>query len=375
RSRLVLDTAMDAVVLLDAPGRIISWNREAQSLFGWSREEVMGKDLTDLILPVRAREGAGGEVTPSLSARAGGGVNQRSEITVVRRNGTEFPAELSITTIQQDQLVIQSVFLRDITARRRADLEIRELNQTLERRVAERTAQLEATNQELEAFSYSVSHDLRAPLRHIDGFTTMLRDESKERLSETGGRYLSIISQGAKRMGALIDDLLAFSRTGRTEMRLGSVVTEDLVAEVRTEMESDLAGRDIAWEVSPLPVVQADRALLKQVWVNLLSNAVKYSRKRDRAEIRVRCRRNERDEFEFSVADNGAGFDQRYGDKLFGVFQRLHAPEDYEGTGIGLANVRRIVARHGGRVWAEGKVDAGATFYFTVPAGKTAVTA
>jgi light-regulated signal transduction histidine kinase (bacteriophytochrome) len=240
------------------------------------------------------------------------------------------------------------------------------LNEGLEIRVQERTAALLATNQELDAFCYSVSHDLRAPLRHIDGFVDMLRQETNGHLGPTGERYLGVISNSARRMGNLIDDLLVFSRMGRAETRMGRVVTRKMVDEVIAEVTSAETGRVIEWHIGSLPEVMADRSMLQQVWVNLLANAVKYSRGRNPARIVVAGVARD-DEWEFSVSDNGAGFDMKYADKLFGVFQRLHGIEEFEGTGIGLANVRRIVTRHGGRTWANGKVNEGATFYFTLP--------
>ncbi len=256
-----------------------------------------------------------------------------------------------------------------LEAHRQAEQEIKKLNEELEKRVVERTAQLENANKELEAFSYSVSHDLRAPLRHIDGFAEMLRDDASAVLGERSRRYLETISTSAKRMGALIDDLLVFSRMGRAEMRQSRFAMDRLVKEVLKEMKTEFQRRQIDWEIDPLPEVWGDRAMLKQVWVNLLSNAVKYTRPRERARIQIRCARTSERELQFCVRDNGVGFDMQYSNKLFGVFQRLHHAEEFDGTGIGLANVRRIVHRHGGRTWAEAKVDQGASFYFALPDG------
>jgi ABC-type amino acid transport substrate-binding protein/nitrogen-specific signal transduction histidine kinase len=226
---------------------------------------------------------------------------------------------------------------------------------------------LVAANKELEAFSYSVSHDLRAPLRHVSGFVQLLQANAKDRLDETGARYLDVIAGAAKKMGELIDDLLSFSRTGRAQMHLEAVPLGPLVDECRRELEPETSGRAVEWKIGELPEVAADRALLRQVMANLLGNAVKYSRNRSPARIEVSSRR-ENNEFIVCVRDNGAGFDMKYADKLFGVFQRLHTDAEFEGTGIGLANVRRIVVRHGGRTWAEGEVDKGAAFYFSLPA-------
>jgi len=240
--------------------------------------------------------------------------------------------------------------------------ELNEVNQQLEKRVAE----LNALSQELEAFSYSVSHDLRAPLRHITGFASMLDKSAGRSLDEKDRRYLTTIADAAKRMGRLIDDLLVFSRMGRKELTHGRVDLGTLVEDVRREVSADLNGRSVQWTIHPLPVVEGDTATLRMVLTNLLANALKYSSTRTKAEIEVGANRSSNETVVF-VRDNGVGFDMQYADKLFGVFQRLHSTDEFEGTGIGLANVRRIVHRHGGRVWADGAVDRGATFFFSLP--------
>jgi two-component system sensor histidine kinase/response regulator len=253
-----------------------------------------------------------------------------------------------------------------VIARALAVRDLRIENLALERRVRERTTELEAANQELEAFSYTVSHDLRAPLRHIRGYLQLLGHELDSSLTPDARQLLEKVFGSAHSMEMLIDHLLEFARMGRSELRREAFRTDELVKEVLREMERDLAGKEMRWQIEPLPQVFADRAMLKQVWTNLLSNAVKYSRHRLPPQIHIGWR-SKGTEFEFFVRDNGAGFDMQYADRLFGVFQRLHPNEEFEGTGIGLANVRRIVSRHGGRVWAEAKVNEGATFYFTLP--------
>lgn len=367
RIRAVINAALSAVVVIDAEGRILDWNARAEEMFGWTRREAMGRSLNELIVPATDREAHRRGMAQFSTSGSGPVLDRLIERQALRRDGREFPVEMSISPVQANGATSFCGFITDISARKAAEREIRQWNVNLEQRVRERTAQLEAVNRELEAFSYSVSHDLRAPLRHITGFADMLRQSAAERLDDTGRRHLGIISNAAKQMGALIDDLLVFSRLGRSELRRTRVNAGELVAEVIQEMADDMRGRRINWHIAALPEVYADRTLLKQVWVNLVSNAVKYSRLREVAVIRIGHRDNERSECEFSVADNGAGFDMQYVGKLFGVFQRLHMAEEFEGTGIGLANVQRIILRHGGRVWAEGKVDEGATFYFTLP--------
>jgi signal transduction histidine kinase len=232
-----------------------------------------------------------------------------------------------------------------------------------------RNQELLAANKELEAFSYSVSHDLRAPLRHIDAFVQMAREETQPCLTEDGRRYLDAISGAAKQMNHLVEGLLAVSRLGRADVRRSLVQLDELVKEVLQDLTGDTEHRNIVWEIAPLPELRADRALLKVVWTNLISNAIKYTCKRERAEITIGWT-DKPGEFEFFVRDNGAGFDMRHSAKLFGVFQRLHRADEFEGLGIGLANVRRIITRHGGRTWAEGKVAEGATFFFALPKAK-----
>jgi len=234
------------------------------------------------------------------------------------------------------------------------------------RELLERTAQLEAANKELESFSYSVSHDLRAPLRHITGFAILLQKKASSVLDEANLQYLNTISESAKQMGNLIDDLLAFSRIGRSEVKKSRVNLGFLVKDILNDLQEETKGRDITWKVGELPEVYCDGSMLRLVFVNLISNAAKFTRPRAKAEIEIACIGG-KGEFIFFVRDNGVGFDPKYKDKLFGVFQRLHRQDEFEGTGIGLANVQRLIHRHGGRTWADGKIDNGATFYFSLP--------
>lgn len=292
-------------------------------------------------------------------------------ILLSARAGEE--AKLTGLETGADDYLVKPFSARELLARVKTHLEMARVRQKameaardLAETRAALVAELEQRNKELEAFSYSVSHDLRAPLRHIDGFTGLLERHAEATLDDKGRRYLKTISEAAKQMGALIDDLLTFSRLGRAELRHVPVRLQDLVDEVRRILDPEIAGRAVVWAIGELPEVQGDPQLLRLVLQNLIGNALKYTRPRPEARIEIGARREDT-ETVCSIRDNGVGFDMRYADRLFGVFQRLHTSAEFEGTGIGLATVRRIVHRHGGRVWADGGVDRGACFSFTLP--------
>jgi K+-sensing histidine kinase KdpD len=259
---------------------------------------------------------------------------------------------------------LQGRIERDLrNARDNLQVEVQQRTQDL----ANRAAELQAANKELESFAYSVSHDLRAPLRHIIGFAELLQKQATSALDGKSRRYITTIQDSARRMGNLIDDLLGFSRVGRAQAKKTTISLEQLVKEAIAEVAQETGGRDIAWKIGPLPPCYGDRSMLKLVLVNLIANAVKFTRTRTRAEVEIGCANAKQDDLEVFVRDNGVGFDMRYANKLFGVFQRLHSSEEFEGTGIGLATVQRIIHRHGGEVRAEGAPDGGATFYFSIP--------
>ena len=267
------------------------------------------------------------------------------------------------TRDEQEDVEALAVVFSEVLNRRRAEKKIRELNEELNHHIM----QAEASNKELEAFSYSVSHDLRAPLRHITGFVELLSKRDLSSLDEKSRHYLQVISEAARKMGTLIDDLLAFSRMSRTELKKTEIDFGALVREIISELSEETKGRDIVWEITALSSVAGDAAMLRQVMVNLIANALKFTRQLPRARIEIGSITDQPEETLFYVKDNGVGFDMKYVDKLFGLFQRLHSSEEFEGTGVGLANVQRIIHRHGGRVWAEGAVGGGAVFWFSLP--------
>jgi PAS domain S-box-containing protein len=358
RFRGIAEAAPDAIISADGGGNITYFNHGAERMFGYGGSEVTGQPLT-LLMPERLRHAHQEGLKRFLSTGKGDVIGKTVELVGTRRDGNEFPLELSLSSWKIDEGVFFTAILRDVTERKRAEEEVRKVN-----------AQLEAANQELEAFSYSVSHDLRAPLRAIDGFSRILLDEHAPDLSEEEQRLLKLVRENAVNMGQLIDDLLAFSRLGRQPLKKENIATVELARQVYDELKTQQNGRQIEVSFADLPECQGDPRLLKQVFVNLLSNALKYTRKLEVTRIELGCDRS-KGETAFFVKDNGVGFDMRYAHKLFGVFQRLHRSEEYEGTGVGLAIVQRVIHRHGGRVWAEGELNKGATFYFSLGGGET----
>lgn len=363
----IVESALDAILLLDHEGVVREWNRAAEEMFGYSREDAVGRKLDSLIATAAMMDLYQQELAKYLVMGVGSLIGRPIEMTARRADGSELAIELGIAPIPGSTPSLYSAVIRNVTASKAAAGEIIRLNAELEQRVRERTAELQAANHELESFSYSVSHDLRAPLRHITGFVSMLQSHGAEKLDDEGRELLQSIADAADRMARLIGALLTFSRTGRSDLTKKLLDLGPMVRSVQGELREECRGRKVEWLIDPLPSVEADAELLRQVWVNLLSNALKYTRTRKVARIEIGAHREGR-EWICHVRDNGVGFDPRYGDKLFNVFQRLHRAPEFEGTGIGLANVRLIVQRHGGRAWAEGEPGQGATFYFSLPA-------
>jgi PAS domain S-box-containing protein len=367
--RNLLESAPDAIVIMTSRGEIHLVNAQTEKLFGYKREELLGLAVEVLIpqsrraqhLPYRD------EHLRSLQERPTG---QVLELWARRKDGTLFPVEISLSLLETSEGTLITSVIRDVSEHRRAEDKIRHLNMELNQRLSD----LSVVNKELESFSYSVSHDLRAPLRHIDGFARILKEEHAAVLSDDAHRYLDRVLQASNRMGQLVDDLLNLSKIGRKELARQKTKLGDLLRQVMTELPAEATSRNIEWRIDPLPDMDCDPGLIKLVLSNLLANAVKFTRLQQHPVIEVGT-----DEMNgtptFYVRDNGVGFDPRYADKLFGAFQRLHREEQFEGTGVGLATVQRVIHRHGGKVWAESEPDCGATFFFTLgPQVASAVT-
>jgi PAS domain S-box-containing protein len=346
----------DLMVTADDEGRFRDVNPTWERQLGFTAEELRARPFLDFVHP---DDRAATVAQYEAQQRGEEAVNFANRYR--HKDGSYRWLEWNATPFEKDGLI--HAVARDVTERRRAEAEIRSLNAELARSVAA----LRAVNQELEAFTYSVSHDLRAPLRHVSGFADLLERHAAGALDERGRHYVETIRRSARHMGELIDDLLAFSRIGRAQLVLSNVALDEVVRDALAEVRQDCGGREVAFALGALPTVRGDRSLLRMVMTNLLSNAVKYTRPRARAEIEVGASAGTAAEAVVYVRDNGVGFDMKYADKLFGVFQRLHGSDEFEGTGIGLATVQRIVHRLGGRAWAEGVVDRGATFYVALP--------
>src|ERR1700730_12805947 len=355
----LLNLTHDPIFVRDMSDVITYWNRGAQELYGWTDKEAMGRRSQELLQTIFP--------TPLDDIRAELLRTNRweGELKKTKADGTQVVVA-SRWSLRRDEQERPAAILEtnnNITERKRREDEIQSLNQEL----AKRSADLESINKELEAFAYSISHDLRAPLRHMAGYTELLQKKASAVVDEKSNRYMAMILESAKRMGNLIDDLLAFSRIGRAETQKTLVSLAQLVSEALTEVRQDTEGRDIAWKIGALPDFYGDRSMLRVVLVNLISNAIKFTRTRPQAEIEIGCSEGNGNDLVVFVSDNGVGFDMKYVNKQFGVFQRLHQSDEFEGTGIGLATVQRIIHRHGGKVWAQGAVDGGATFYFSAP--------
>jgi PAS domain S-box-containing protein len=354
---------LDAIFWISSDGKISDVNDAACGMLGYARGEILGRPLSSIDPAFRP------EAWKDFWERVKSGAYLLHESTLAAKDGRSIPVEIMDNFIAFEDKELICAIVRDISRRKENELAIRRMNEDLERRVAERTKQLEYANGELEAFAYSVSHDLRAPLRAISGFSAILTESYAQNLPREAGDYLERIRGNTQRMGELISDLLSFSRAGRDQMRLEPVDSLKLIRKIIAELKSNGELGKVEFLVDEsMPPCKADRSMLRQVWINLISNAVKYSGKRESPRIEIGHRFEDGKEV-FFIKDNGVGFDMRWADKLFGVFQRLHSVDEFEGTGIGLAMARRIIRRHDGDIWAQAKVDSGATFSFYLGTG------
>ncbi len=358
--RAVADSANDAIISADKLGRVIYFNKAAERIFGYSAAEMLQQPLTCL-MPSRFHSGHEQGIKRFLAGGESQLLGKTVELTGKRKGGEEFPLDLSLSTWKVGEEVFFTGILRDITARRQAEERIQQLNQDLQ----QRAVQLEAVNRELEAFSYSVSHDLRAPLRAIDGFSQMLLEDYAGNLDAEGRNSLQRVRAAARKMGALIDDMLKLSRVTRAELTLEEVNLSEMARDIAQDLRRQEPERDGDFVIAAELRVQGDARLLRIALQNLLDNAWKFTRGKTGVRIVFDAVLDE-DKHTYFVRDNGAGFDMTYADKLFGAFQRLHDVREFPGAGIGLATVQRVIHRHGGRIWAESTVNEGATFYFTL---------
>jgi PAS domain S-box-containing protein len=370
---LVLDSMGEGLITTDVDANFLSWNETAKKLMGGGAANLPGDQWTphdgaclpDGVTPF--------PVNQLPLARAIRGESVTMELMIEPAGPTDkVLLEVAARPLKNatGQLCGGVAVLRDITERKRAQRKAEELNQELELRVAQRTAELESVNHELEAFTYSVSHDLRAPLRHIGGFSRILLEDFASEMKPEAQRHVQRIEEGVGRMGLLVDELLNLARVGRYSLRLQPTALNPIIEEVVSLLQPEVNDRQVTWEIAQLPAALCDPILVKQIFQNLIANALKFTRSRPCPVIELNSRREE-NQLVVWVRDNGVGFDMKYRDKLFGVFQRLHKAEEFEGTGIGLATVHRIVNKHGGRVWAESELDKGATFSFTLELAKT----